>query len=250
MILNEHLTESLRRLKKDSTENSVDRCVAPRGSCRLTSLSRLVSNVLITFLNTPRSDTKRFEMLNLISSILSWTDDQRERVGLQRSSGISAPGVVTSGSRTHRGHARSGKGKAVDDGLGENEVSRPARSNQGADWLADVLGALDRVPAARGARERPTSTDDDGLESDFAGQRSGARPCRPPTAVRSSAAHAAAAPQSNRRALGIQHAAATAVSNSGGRGHCRMRTLCCWNTNERRAAIASLIQKADRTRRL
>lgn len=85
--------------------------------------SRLVSNVLITFLNTPRADTKRFEMLSLLSSILSWSDDQRETVGLQRSSGLSAPGVVASGSRTHKGHARSGKGKAVDDGLGENEVS-------------------------------------------------------------------------------------------------------------------------------
>ena len=30
---------------------------------------QLVSNVLITFLNTPRADTKRFEMLQLISSI-------------------------------------------------------------------------------------------------------------------------------------------------------------------------------------
>ncbi|ORY92707.1 hypothetical protein BCR35DRAFT_298211 [Leucosporidium creatinivorum] len=107
VILNEHLTEALRRLKKDSNENSVDR--------------RLVSNVLITFLNTPRADTKRFEMLQLISSILSWTDDQREQVGLQRSSGLSAPGVIASGSRGGaKGHARSGKGKAVDD-LGENE---------------------------------------------------------------------------------------------------------------------------------
>ncbi|KAI5477671.1 Golgi matrix protein [Pseudohyphozyma bogoriensis] len=114
VILNEHLTEALRRLKKDSNENSVDRVHRlPR---------RLVSNVLISFLNTPRADTKRFEMLQLISSILSWTDDQREQVGLQRSSGLSAPGVIASGSRGGgKGHSRSGKGKAVDDGLGENE---------------------------------------------------------------------------------------------------------------------------------
>lgn len=104
------MTEALRRLKKDSSEWTVDR--------------RLVSNVLISFLNTPRGDTKRFEMLQLLSSILSWNDDQREQVGLQRSSGLSAPGVIASGSRGgQKGHARSGKGKAVDDGLGENEVS-------------------------------------------------------------------------------------------------------------------------------
>lgn len=109
VILNEHLTEALRRLKRDSAENSVDR--------------RLISNVLISFLNTPRGDTKRFEMLQLISSILSWSDDQREQVGLQRSSGImGAPGLISSGARGGaKGHSRSGKGKAVDDGLGENE---------------------------------------------------------------------------------------------------------------------------------
>ncbi|KDE07565.1 hypothetical protein MVLG_02234 [Microbotryum lychnidis-dioicae p1A1 Lamole] len=112
VILNEHLTEALRRLKKDSSENSVDR--------------RLVSNVLISFLNTPRGDTKRFEMLQLLSSILSWSDDQREQVGLQRSVAAGSSG------RTGRGHARSlgagtGKGKAAattqeeEDGLGENE---------------------------------------------------------------------------------------------------------------------------------
>lgn len=92
---------------------------------------QLVSNVLITFLNTPRADTKRFEMLQLISSILSWSDDQREQVGLQRSSGLlSAPGVNASGSRPGKGHARSGKGKGPDDGLGEGEVRRSRISNR------------------------------------------------------------------------------------------------------------------------
>ncbi|GAA6012926.1 hypothetical protein JCM10207_008380 [Rhodosporidiobolus poonsookiae] len=108
VILNEHLTEALRRLKKNSSENSVDQ--------------RLVSNVLITFLNTPRGDTKRFEMLQLIASILNWTDDQREKVGLQRASGsLSSSSVIASGARGGgKRHARSGKGAAVDEGV-ENE---------------------------------------------------------------------------------------------------------------------------------
>ncbi|GAA5825702.1 hypothetical protein JCM11251_000342 [Rhodosporidiobolus azoricus] len=108
VILNEHLTEALRRLKRNSSENSVDQ--------------RLVSNVLITFLNTPRGDTKRFEMLQLIASILNWTDDQREQVGLQRASGsLSSSSVISSGrGGSGKGHARSGKGKAVDEGV-ENE---------------------------------------------------------------------------------------------------------------------------------
>jgi len=44
-----------------------------------------VTNVLLQFLNTPRGDAKRFEMLTLLSSILQWTEDEREKAGLQRS---------------------------------------------------------------------------------------------------------------------------------------------------------------------
>lgn len=73
MIMNEHLMEALRRLRQSSTETNVDR--------------RLVNNVLLSYLSTPRGDPKRFEMLSLLSSILSWTDDERERAGLQRKGG-------------------------------------------------------------------------------------------------------------------------------------------------------------------
>ncbi|OAV90011.1 hypothetical protein PTTG_07442 [Puccinia triticina 1-1 BBBD Race 1] len=101
VILNEHLTEALRRLRKDSTEHSVDR--------------RLVTNVLISFILTPREDTKRFEMLSLLSSILSWNEDQREQVGLQRSS--------SSAQKTGRQNAGlnspSGTGR---DTLGDNDT--------------------------------------------------------------------------------------------------------------------------------
>jgi hypothetical protein len=62
--------EALRRLRRGSANTSVDR--------------RLVTNVLLTFLCTPREDTKRFEMLGLLASILSWSDDERMRAGLQR----------------------------------------------------------------------------------------------------------------------------------------------------------------------
>lgn len=62
--------EALRRLRRNSTETNVDR--------------RLVTNVLLSFLSTPRADSKRFEMLSLLSSILSWNDQERERAGLQR----------------------------------------------------------------------------------------------------------------------------------------------------------------------
>jgi len=73
VIMNEHLMEALRRLRQSSTDTNVDR--------------RLVTNVLLSFLNTPRGDTKRFEMLSLLATILAWSDDEREKAGLQRRGG-------------------------------------------------------------------------------------------------------------------------------------------------------------------
>lgn len=117
VILNEHLTEALRRLKKDQSENNVDR--------------RLVTNVLLTFLNTPRADAKRFEMLSLLASILSWADDDREKAGLQRmgsssGSGNAMPGkpMMSIGSSRRRAQSRVQKrgpddasAGAADEGL-------------------------------------------------------------------------------------------------------------------------------------
>lgn len=79
---------------------------------------------------TPRGDTKRYEMLSLLSSILGWTDDQREQVGLQKStnSGTGHKSANTTPTaprvQTHRrGHTRSAAhGKGLDDMLGENET--------------------------------------------------------------------------------------------------------------------------------
>lgn len=92
---------------------------------------RLVTNVLLSFITTPRGDPKRFEMLSLLATVLSWTDDQREEVGLQKSSGGLGSGTksaavspATQRVQTHRrGHTRSGaRGKTLDDTLGENET--------------------------------------------------------------------------------------------------------------------------------
>lgn len=73
---------------------------------------RLVTNVLLSFLTTPRTDGKRFEMLNLLASILSWGDAEREKAGLQRS-GASSLGP---------GHALKGKGPAEPESNDEAEV--------------------------------------------------------------------------------------------------------------------------------
>jgi hypothetical protein len=69
------LNEALRRLRKNTLDRNtnVDR--------------RLVTNILLQFLTAPRGDAKRFEMLKVLSDILSWGDAEREKAGLQRSSG-------------------------------------------------------------------------------------------------------------------------------------------------------------------
>lgn len=102
VILNEHLTEALRRLRANTSDSNVDR--------------RLVTNLLLQFITTPRADGKRFEMLSLIASVLQWSDDERETAGLQRtnpgsssSSSTMSPGkMVGIGIKTEgRGHGRS-----------------------------------------------------------------------------------------------------------------------------------------------
>lgn len=45
-----------------------------------------MTNILLSYLTTARGDSKRFEMLSLLSSILSWSDLEREQAGLQKSS--------------------------------------------------------------------------------------------------------------------------------------------------------------------
>ncbi|KAJ4000146.1 hypothetical protein F5050DRAFT_1563626 [Lentinula boryana] len=98
VIINEHLMEALRRLRKNSSDTNVDR--------------RLVTNVLLSFLTTPRADPKRFEMLTLLSSILSWSDIEREKAGLQRSH---QPTVTSPSSSFWRRNSTSdGPGKGAD----------------------------------------------------------------------------------------------------------------------------------------
>lgn len=88
VIMNEHLIEALRRLRKSSSNTNVDR--------------RLVSNVLLSFLSTPRADPKRFEMLGLLGTILGWGDAEREKAGLIRITGT-ASGAGPTGNGTSGG---------------------------------------------------------------------------------------------------------------------------------------------------
>jgi hypothetical protein len=80
VIINEHLLEALRRLRKSSSDTNVDR--------------RLVTNVVLQYITTPRGDSKRYEMLALLATILAWTDPERERAGLQRTGAAGPPPAI------------------------------------------------------------------------------------------------------------------------------------------------------------
>ena len=70
VILNDHLTKALRFLKRAKPDDTVDRS--------------LVTNHFLQFLALDRSDAKKFQILQLISALLGWTEDQKEQAGLAR----------------------------------------------------------------------------------------------------------------------------------------------------------------------
>ncbi|OZJ03906.1 hypothetical protein BZG36_03283 [Bifiguratus adelaidae] len=83
VILNEHLVEAMRRLKETSGENNVD--------------GRLISNLLITFVKAPRADRKRYDTLNIMASVLDFTEEQKAEVGLIRARNPSNSASTNSG---------------------------------------------------------------------------------------------------------------------------------------------------------
>ena len=99
--------EALRRLRRNSTDFNVDR--------------RLVTNVLLSFLSTPRADGKRFEMLSLLASVLSWNDLEREKAGLQR---VGSSDTLSASSFWGRSSSAGSPTKAELDKSDETEVSR------------------------------------------------------------------------------------------------------------------------------
>jgi hypothetical protein len=65
-----------------------------RKSSWLTLLRQIVTNHLLQFLAIDRSDPKKFQVLQLIASLLGWTDEERERAGLARPGASSAIGSL------------------------------------------------------------------------------------------------------------------------------------------------------------
>lgn len=68
IILNEHLTKALDIIKKNKEGNFVDK--------------ELISNLVLKFVSLPRGDSKKFEVLLLISSYLDWLNEEKIEAGL------------------------------------------------------------------------------------------------------------------------------------------------------------------------
>jgi GRAB domain len=62
VILNDHLTKALRFLKQRKPEDMVDR--------------QLVTNHFLQFIMMDRADPKKFQVLQLIAALLSWSDGE------------------------------------------------------------------------------------------------------------------------------------------------------------------------------
>jgi len=60
VTLNDHLRKALRMLKRDNADDKIDK--------------QLVTNVFLQFLSKQRGDATKYEVLQLIASVLTWND--------------------------------------------------------------------------------------------------------------------------------------------------------------------------------
>ncbi|KAJ3253207.1 hypothetical protein HDU77_004697 [Chytriomyces hyalinus] len=84
--LETYLSEAIRRAS--SADNQVDR--------------RLISNLIVQFMATQRGDSKRFEMLSVIASVLKFSDEDKVKIGLLRRIGSGSGGIAEKGGNTPR----------------------------------------------------------------------------------------------------------------------------------------------------
>ena len=66
--LQSHLSEAMRRLKSGLNSDIVDK--------------KLISNLFVQFLSLPRGDSKKFEILDVISGILDLSQSDKVKIGL------------------------------------------------------------------------------------------------------------------------------------------------------------------------
>ncbi|KAJ9105276.1 hypothetical protein QFC21_001644 [Naganishia friedmannii] len=141
VLTQEHLTEALRRLRRNTSDTNVDR--------------RLVTNVLLQFIATPRADPKKFEMLSLLATILSWENSERERAGLQRAGG----GSTTPGKKALAKRKESDASQAT--GQKKTQQEQDAFNESFSDLFVEFL----LKEAAQGQKPSPATNPQSALPS-------------------------------------------------------------------------------------
>ncbi|PVU95230.1 hypothetical protein BB561_001965 [Smittium simulii] len=76
-LLNENLTDTMRRLKEGNDENMLDK--------------RVITSLLVSFFSMSYGDSKRYEVLQLIANILQLDEQQKQKIGLIRKAGKPTP---------------------------------------------------------------------------------------------------------------------------------------------------------------
>ncbi|KAJ9120797.1 hypothetical protein QFC22_002731 [Naganishia vaughanmartiniae] len=141
VLTQEHLTEALRRLRRNTSDTNVDR--------------RLVTNVLLQFIATPRADPKKFEMLSLLATILSWEDSERERAGLQRAGG----GSTTPGKKA------VAKRKESDASQAPGQKKTQQEQDEFNESFSDLFVEFLLKEAAQGQKPSPATNQQSALPS-------------------------------------------------------------------------------------
>lgn len=143
VILNDHLTKALRFLKKGKPEDNVDR--------------QIVTSYLIQFLALDRADPKKFQILQLIAALLGWTDEQKERAGLQRTGAPSMTGSLRlpGSPLVHRTPSTP----ALGSDYFPDSVTSPDRKESLADlWQNFLEQEASQSSTSRGGKSRTAST--------------------------------------------------------------------------------------------
>ncbi|KAH8549001.1 hypothetical protein BGW37DRAFT_429970 [Umbelopsis sp. PMI_123] len=119
IILNEHLVEAMKRIKEGVSDTSVDR--------------QLITNLLVGFLIAPRGDRKRYDILNVIASVLQLSDEHKEQIGLIRRTG-NRPS-------TGGAHTPSPKGWMSPTGVPDGEDDKESFTDA---WISFLLKEANR----------------------------------------------------------------------------------------------------------
>ncbi|KAJ2955918.1 hypothetical protein NQZ79_g8157 [Umbelopsis isabellina] len=122
IILNEHLVEAMKRIKEGVSDTSVDR--------------QLITNLFVGFLVAPRGDRKRYDILNVIASVLQLSDEQKAQIGLIR------PGS----GRPSTGHTPSPQGWMSPTGGMEQPEEKESFTDA---WISFLLKEANRGTGSR-----------------------------------------------------------------------------------------------------